>query len=576
MKNKLAGRLTRLGSPSKKVNGELATPDSNAPGRSLTWSGSAVGDWVSTTLSGRTVTVSVDDVIRVAVFEGERVVSWGTIDTRPLEAFGPVPNPANGTELATEPQAWSAQQLAELLSDLPTSAGRVVIALPHRSSVPRRMQIPNVKRKYRGPLVVSEVTDSLPFRAEDVDVSWRDRPAADVETSSVLDLPEDREHKESQERRDVFAEAAVKTAIDDEVDRFKSAGLRPRAGFSRATALAAAVGLNSCLVVDMGARSASVVLVEEGMPGVVHQVDVGRASNGVASPERVVAVAVERVTAYRGSGTNVGTGDGTGEPPVVLTGLVSDDPELLLRVEASAGRRVVAFDPGFDYPGHFPANEYGVNLGLAAADADRARTERRRSGVTRLNLLGKRHLPPAFPIVKVAAAAALALLAFGVFSFTELTDTTRDTVASLSAQEADLGRKARVHRLELAGVETAKRQAQEAVSLAAAVDLAVADFDREAATLVERAIRALDAADEAEVALSFLVKQGETFKLMGSAATFEAPSTFADGLVRTGLFASVQLQSVEKVGDSVTFNVVAIFASDEEHLGEASPPAAVW
>jgi hypothetical protein len=162
--------------------------------------------------------------------------------------------------------------------------------------------------------------------------------------------------------------------------------------------------------------------------------------------------------------------------------------------------------------------------------------------------------------------------------FTGLVGSTETTVATLSAQEADLGSRARVHRLELASVTAAKRQAEDAATLAAAVDLAVADFDREAAKLVNRATRTLDAAGDAGVALPSLVKEGDSFKLVGSAATFDAPSEFAESLVRTGLFASANVLSVEKGGESVSFNMVAAFVSDVPKagpLGEASSPAAV-
>lgn len=555
-------RMPKLRKSNRRARPEpiAAEPrDEPRPGGASLGPAGAFADWASATFSGRTVAVSVDDdLIRVVVLKGELVTSWGSIGARPIEGM----EDWSGADPHMDEASWSASQLTGLLSDLPQGTGRVVVALPHRSSMSRRLRIPGVKRKYREGLIASEIAETVPFHVEDIDISWADRRPPAPDGAQAGEAPE------TSGRRDVFAEASVKATVDEEIARLRSAGLRPRAGYSRATALASAVGLDGCLIVDMGERSASVVLVEDGAAVVVHQIEFGNGS-GNHSPERVVATAVERVAAYHGP-----EADGDTLPPIVLTGMVDDDPELLLRVEASAGRRVIAFDPKLRYPGHFPASEYAVNLGLVLAD--RAREKGKKAGgAPRLSLLSERHLPPAFPVVKAVAVVALLALAYGAYAFADMTDDLAASVATLRAEEADLSRDARLHRLELAGVDTARRRAQEAAALAAAVDLAITDFDRHAEYLVDRALGAAVAAQDSGVRISTLLKEGESFKVSGSAPTFDSTSIFADRLIETGLYSSADLLSVEKGGGDVTFNLIAHFAPDEpQNTGPAGTPEA--
>jgi hypothetical protein len=108
-------------------------------------------------LSNRTLTLSIDDdAVRAVVFKGRRIVKWG---------FTSLTRTEQGNNAVVE--------LSELLQGLGIKHERTIVDLPVQVPVVRQLHRPTVRGKFFGEVVESELLDSIPFVASEVDISWQ-------------------------------------------------------------------------------------------------------------------------------------------------------------------------------------------------------------------------------------------------------------------------------------------------------------------------------------------------------------------------------------------------------------------
>ena len=298
---------------------------------------------LSQMFSRRKITISLDkDVIRVVVFRGRKVLAWGTAQMGDSDTDEEQDQEQDIVSRESEP---AAERLSALLRHLGVQRGRVVADLPLHAPLMRHLQLPKMRRRFRDDVVKSEVMETIPFSEEQVDLAW--------------------EARSNGQGHDVFAIAVSKSEMASQIRVLEDAGLRPRAAYAKATALAHAANITDGIMVHVGPFHAAFVLVHQSVPRVVHEVELG---DKYSTPEEQAEVIAKTIKEVAGFAQTLDSAEQSQYLPVVLTGQVAKDGPLAQELQQALQIEMLTIAPPFVYPEHFPPSEYAANIGLALAD----------------------------------------------------------------------------------------------------------------------------------------------------------------------------------------------------------------
>ncbi len=496
----------------------------------------------------RTISIDVEGLFaRVLVLEGREVVSWGTAligaeDSEP-------PSESGGPSV----------QLRGLVRELPRHRGRMITSLLHYTTLARYLQLPKIGRRYLGQVIASEVLGTAPFSEDEVDIMWRARKTEAGQSALAVAVP--------------------KESVDQQMLMLRNAGCRPVAAYSRASALAFAVGVPDVYIVDLSVLTATIVLVQTGVPRAVHKADLPEEGSGPEQRADATARAVERVSSYREA-----QADGAENPsiPVCYVGQLATDEGLIGALEARLPLETIRFESPFKHPDHFPFHEYAANLGLIEADRAVAPPGRKSSerGWTTFNLLPERHLPRSIPWKPIGLLAAFVLLLYLASSLAGVVgdvQAERDTLASgLERME----RQARTHCLTMAREQYLETAVTEAGRQISGLDSVQADFDRGTQVLLAQLEQATRTALPSGVALSSVSLQGGGLLLSGTAPSYARVIQYSTNLKASDGFVGTTIIRVDAScsgGGSgvVSFQITATFPAAPSADENASAGGAI-
>ncbi len=451
------------------------------------------------------ITLDVKDgELRFVVFRRGRVVRWGMVT---LDGGG-------------DDQEATALQLKALVHELGL-VGHWVVSLPLRAALVRRLALPKIERRYLGQVVASEVAERIPFPVEQVDLAWA--------------------MEQGQKGQQVVAVVVPKEVMDRTVVSLKAAGLTLAAMYPRAMALAYAAGSPKAgVVVDLGVSSVGVVLVENGVPQMVHEVELSGGREGEAA---AISHGVEQVlTQYQEPE------DGENKSlPVLVTGSRGAKGMTREEVEGRLGRKAAVHNPAVGLPGHFVPAEYAVNLGLFFAYEARQSPLRRASQgtVVSANVLPKRHRAQPLPLLPAGVFLSIALFAYAAMGLRgDLGDVVsrRDVLASrlvsLEGQE-------RLHRLDRIKTEADKKRAAVTNDLADKIEARMDQMRQEinAAMIDLNMISSEAAAVGLQITGTGL--SGDGYSVSGNASSRDVIIAYAGRLRRSGTFQDVAITSIQ-------------------------------
>ena len=475
---------------------------------------------ISRACHGRTVTLSIEEgVVRAVIFKGREVVCWGISGLHEgTDHRGEESAPSDGDQ---------AQSLRLFLKQLGVGRGRVIIDLPFYTTLVRHLQLPRMGKRYLGQVVESEVLETIPFPRDEVDIAWHRR--------------------EKGAHQDVIAMAVPKAVVDHQAALLKEAGIRPAAIYSRAASLALATGSSDAIVVHLWPTRASIVLAREGVPRVVHQVELPEGTADECAQAETLAKGVElAVSHYHALDQDHGD---TALPVVVIS--QASAGKLTRGLESLLHRDVLTFAPQLVYPEHFDPGEYGSNLAMAVADRARGPIRKGRArGGSCVNLLPRRHLPRTVPVPFVAVAMALLLIAIAAFNVTDKVGAAELEASTLSERLDTLEVRDRQHRLRVASERAVENRIQAASDTRLALESHLADLD----SATEAVLRRVNAIGHDSLPpnthVSTLSLQGKRFSIRGSAPTYEDVFQYAMGLRQSGDFSDVLILRMDSSGST--------------------------
>jgi len=502
-------------------------------------------------LASTTMTLSLEDGhARLLVLKGDRIIAWrsGQITEPPQE---PAALPDATTEL--RPKAVSLDEvgpegkaeapvvnpLESLLEGLPARSKHVITDLPLYVPLLRHIPLPDVKGRFLKEIVSAEVLDSVPFAQDEVDIQWRIEQGDGIKEASVIAVPRDR--------------------MNSQIGIIRDSHLAPSAVYSRAASLAAAVARPDVFILHMTKAQTAVVLVREGVPRIVHRLDL---PGDTAQQAEAIAMGVGQVAGYHRSQRPE---DDVGNLPVVVTGEVDQVQELVGLLSTALDRPVHPFEPSLESPEGFNPAEYASNIGLFLA----SRSKESAKLIAAQNVLPERHRPRPLPVVPAAVFAALLALVFLAFNLTGWVSGVAGELDLLNAKLDIRKDQEREYRLSINRQGVIDQRISDVDLEAADLEANLLSLEREMEVLLARISDIIDNADSSNVELSRLVPIPEGFQISGGADSNSDVLKYAESIRSSPNFEDAAvLQVGNSTGARVAFTIKAIIPTSEGKNGE--------
>lgn len=499
------------------------------------------------------VTLSTEkDALRVVVFRGRKVVAWGSADpssqTVPLETS---PD-ENSPEIQKIQEEIAKSPLQSLLADLSIGRtkhvwslldkvgirrGRTVMDLSLYTTLTRQLQIPKVKGRYLEPVVLSEVLETLPFGKDEVEVAWQIQ--GDDEDNSV------------------FAVAMPKQRLNDQIMAAKKAGLAPAAAYSKSAALASVSGVLNGIVIHLEVSEAALVLVQDGNPKAVHQVEFGPDELNPETVASNLARAFGQVCSYF---LPADPKQQDLDLPVILTGQTDATKEIAQLLMDKIQRRPLTINPDLSYPEDFPVEEYAINLGLFLTDQGGNSQGNKNPGQPpTLNLLPIRHSPSPLPVFQASVFVILLLLLIHPFNVVGKVDAKILEKESISRELQQLRAQERAIDIVLAGHQENQAALDEVSVQADELGSQLSTLQEEVGTLLEQLTSITGLASDQDITLTAVSPEGETFSLVGSAGSHAKALQYVLSLRDHPLFEDARLMQIDGLGGASQSNDTVVY-----------------
>ncbi|MDP6713346.1 MAG: hypothetical protein QF368_01795 [SAR202 cluster bacterium] len=503
----------------------------------------------------RPPTISIvfeDRWMRVLVVHRRRVVAWDTF-SRPTPFSAPAAN-------AESQNNWLAHRLKAFLKSHRIRKINAVTSVPLRSSLLREVQLPSIDKEYVEGIIASELEETIPFAKEEVDIAWRVGDLNELNVANAVIVP--------------------KSITDESVAKVKETNIELSAIFSEAEAMAHAAGDLDALVVRLADRHASMALVMDGSPQMLHRVQYDPAS--LDHPEQLDSVITSLEQLASNSGRPRNGVRRMKSLSVVLMGAEEDVASLRRSLASHFPADALPNSPHVELPKEFPQAEYGINLGLAVALDSKIKTGMFSRVELGLNLLQERHIPKRMPIRSGAAVAALfVLIGLAITATFEV----QDIEAAESALSTRVTAMERQFQLRSGRADKIYADAESARGFNQQLSGALAQLRTETELLLDRILAVTNTARARGMNVPKLSPEGREYVVAGSGMSFDDVFDYAADLRKTGLFDDVlvlRLDSVEAVGfttptgiGSVLFQVKVLVSIEGSILQDSESDSAL-
>lgn len=336
--------------------------------------------------------------IRILETEGDRIVSWASHSLNPgMFEDGMIADPdalGNTIKGLISSSGIKSKRITASISGLYSISRIIIVSAPP--------EIPVTEHQ-----VLEAVAEALPLSDEEIYLSWH--PIAVGEGG-----------------HQVLVHAIPRDMADYQMQALKHSGLSTRVLDLRTMALGRAVNREDALIFNIESESFDVVMVVDGLAEVMRTT--AWQSEGLSTDEKAeYLVSSLNLTIDFYNTTRPGFPFST-STPLLITGLMSGDLDLVEKIRAELEYPPAEISPPFDYPEHFSASQYAVNIGLALLGTDLQNPEVSGYLTPDMNLLPKAYLPwkpsPRQIYLSLAFFAAVAVLFPFYATLTEAMDET--------------------------------------------------------------------------------------------------------------------------------------------------------
>ena len=333
-------------------------------------------------LAGRQVALSVEaGVLRILVLEGRRIQNWLSYPLTEGQLEGDAPS--SGT-IQSAVEAYRSRE--------GRIRGNVSVCFSSSEALVRTLAIPKLKsRKMVAQAIDWQAEHELFVSKAQVHLFWQPFDAGPDEQNFLL----------VGLHKDAFAQ--LYKAV-------RNAKLRPVLWELKPLALVRAVGRPQVVIANLEVDGTDLIVVSQGVPRLVRSIS-AQPNSTVDERSRILADEIAQTVQYYTASQPQHAWDS--EAPIVLTGGLAGDPDLVQALRAKCAMPVEPFVCPWPCPPDFPAHTYASAIGLMRKREKREKSDRGGAQID-FNVLPGEYTPravsPKIVAVTVALLAGVALL----------------------------------------------------------------------------------------------------------------------------------------------------------------------
>jgi len=217
---------------------------------------------------------SIKVVLLEKVNEKAVLRNYGEISLGPRAGF------ASGQATNLPPEKV-AEALKDLLKEMAVTAGHTFIAIPFSASLLSVVELPQVEKKDLGPMILNEARRYIPIPMSEVSLDWWVLPKRKGEENRAFSASSQEESDQGQKGKIEVIIAAIHNEVITKYESIKTAAHIPGEAshfeIELFSTLRTVVGrdLSPILVIDIGAGSTKVAIIEEGVVRGSHVISMG-------------------------------------------------------------------------------------------------------------------------------------------------------------------------------------------------------------------------------------------------------------------------------------------------------------
>ena len=355
-----------------------------------------------------------DTAVKLLVARGRKAEQWQSIPLAPgLVVGGVIVDEAKVSEKVKE--LFAGVKLSKM-NQFVSGKGKIIVGLSGRDSLYRVISLPVLEKSMLAEAVRREAGRVLPVSLDQLYLAYQRIPGNDNETR-------------------VFVAAFPKKSADALIKTMRLAGVAPRVLDLAPLALCISVNEPRSIIADVGSDSLNIMVMSERVPQVIRSLSLSGEGKSVADNMATISEEFSRTVAFYNSSHQQAQLDSS--VPVFVSGDLAKNPDLWPALVGQLNSKVSVLPSAVQYPADFPANDFVVNLALAAKELGLEK-EHANYSLVNLNALPASALPVPFnfyrvlvPVVGVVGLVVVLLL------WNNYRTTTKHTVAIQSQVTAE-------------------------------------------------------------------------------------------------------------------------------------------
>ena len=482
------------------------------------------------------VTIAIEDnTLRILMVKGQKVQAWMNY---------PLPPELSQEEIERDPRQYQ-RLLSFLFFDRESLKRQTLVSIPGNRALFNTISLPKLKDSLGGEAVERETRRQLSIVAGQAYLFWQ-------------------AFRTSKDKQDFLSVAVLKHDYDRTYHLLKGANLRPRLWDLKPLALVRAVGKERAIILDLERDNIELILVSQGVPIMVRSMT---DSTDVPHEElaRRLATYVSETLAYYDSAQHGEIHD-VQNSPVVLTGDLAGDHDLVEAIRAVSYVQVEQFYSPLEAPPEFPAASYAAALGLALKNGQSSKDKSGHQAID-FNVCPEEYSKPAVSTKAATTAFAILVGAALLFPAWQVHDNSQLEVSEKYAKLAPVQRDLDRATQELALQATAQNQINQTLTLVHGLEQ---DLDTVLSERGEMAVHlhsSLNALPPEVNISSYSNTKEDTLTVAGDAKSYGRVLSYAKSLEENPNFADVTLNSLSQRGADEDASVSYNLTVDKEKFG---------
>jgi type IV pilus assembly protein PilM len=284
-----------------------------------------------------------DTGIKLLIARGKKTEQWASVSLEPGLVVGGVI--ANETTVADKVREIFATIKHSALTDLISGKGKLIVGLSGRDSLYRVISLPVLEKSLLPEAVKREAARVLPVALDQLYLAYQRIPGGENETR-------------------IFLVAFPKNSTDVLLKTLRLAGVTPRMLDLAPLALCLSVNEPMAIIADASLDTLNIMVMVDRVPQVIRSISLQSEGKKISENMAIISEEFSRTVAFYNSSHQ--QAPLSNDVPVFVSGDLAAAFDTWKILVGKMNSKVAVLPLAVQYPEDFPANDFTVNLALAA------------------------------------------------------------------------------------------------------------------------------------------------------------------------------------------------------------------